>query len=56
MQTQANQIATDQTATPAVPTPPPSQTNHDVIHGNMRSLPQEERRALLEQMLDDKGF
>jgi Zinc knuckle len=55
-QTQANQVATDQTMTPTEPTPPPSQTDHDAIRGNMRSLPQEERRALLEQMLDDEGF
>jgi Zinc knuckle len=57
MQTQANQVATDQTVMPTTAMPSPlCQTDHDAIHGNMRSLPQEERRALLEQMLDNEGF
>jgi hypothetical protein len=55
-QTQANQVATNQTTAPMAPMPPPPQTDHDAIRGNMKSLPQEERRALLEQMLDDEGF
>jgi Zinc knuckle len=55
-QTQVDQVATDPAATPTEPTPPPPQTNHDQICGNMRSLPQEERRALLDQMLDEEGF
>jgi hypothetical protein len=60
MPMQANQVATDQMTTPITTTvatpPPPAQIDHDAICGNMRSLPQDERRALLEQMLDDEGF
>jgi hypothetical protein len=60
MQTQVNQVATDQTTTPVTTpvtaSPLPTQIDHDMICGNMRSLPQDERRALLEQMLDNEGF
>jgi hypothetical protein len=53
-----NQVVTDQAAVPTkIPmAAPPAQVDHDTIHRNMRNLPQDKRRVLLEQMLDYESF